>query len=321
MHRFLSHHGLSKQVVSDGNQIERRSFEAEYAGDIWQGDVMHGPNITTEHGQRKVYLVTLMDDASRLICHSGFYLSETALSIEHALKEALLKRGLPKKLIVDNGPAYRASSMQTICARLNIRLVYCRPYEPQGKGKLERWHRTLRTEFLPEVDLSSINGLADLNARLWVWLERAYHQRPHSSLTDKLTPLARWQQDLLKVRQLGSTACDLDSYFYHRIKRTVNKNGAVNWQGDPFEVSYELCGQEVYLVVDPHEDKVLGIESLEYEDLGAVHPQNKHANCNRARQRPKKAETTKSSKGLVDVLFENNKDIYDITQLELNEED
>lgn len=320
VHRFLSRHGLSKQIVSDGNQIERRSFEAEYAGDIWHGDVMHGPSITTEHGQRKVYLVTLMDDASRLICHSGFYLSETAVSIEHALKEALLKRGLPKKFIVDNGPAYRSLSLQTICARLDIRLVYCRAYEPQGKGKLERWHRVVRAEFLSEIDLKAIKGIADLNARLWVWIEHAYHQRPHSGINEKLTPRVRWQQDLLKVQPLGGLAKDLDSYFYHRIKRTVGKDGVVKWQGNPFEVPYELSGQDVYLVVDPHEEKALGVESLEYEHLGAVHPLDKHANCHRRRQRPDKAEPRVSSKGLVDALYENSKDIYDITQLELNEE-
>ncbi len=320
VHRLLKRNGLSQRVVSDSNQIERRSFEAEYAGDIWYGDVMHGPHVMTKKGKRKVYLVTFMDDASRLVCHSSFYLSETAISIEHALKEALLKRGLPKKLIVDNGPAYRSASLQTICARLKINLIYGRPYEPQSKGKLERWHRTLRADFLPEIDLASITSLEDLNARLWIWLEHDYHQRSHSGLEDKLTPIARWQQDLLKVQPLGSLACELDSYFLHRIKRTVRKDGVLRWEGEQLEVPYELCGQTIYLVVDPHDEKALHVESLEYEYLGPVHPLDKRANCNRKRQRPVLAELNAPSKGLVDLMYENSKDIYDVTHTDINED-
>src|SRR3546814_5509931 len=82
-----------------------------------------------------------MDDASRLITHSAFCLGETALDIEGVLKQALLKRGACRKLVVDNGAAYRAQTLQGICVRLGVQLIYCRPYAPEGKGKLERWHR------------------------------------------------------------------------------------------------------------------------------------------------------------------------------------
>lgn len=134
LHRFLQSKNLSKRVLNDADKIERRSFVAEHAGDMWQGDVMHGPTITTPKGQRKVYLVSLLDDASRLICHNAFCFGETALDIEGVLKQALLKRGLPKKILIDNGPAYKSESLQMICARLGIRLVYCRPYEPAAKA-------------------------------------------------------------------------------------------------------------------------------------------------------------------------------------------
>jgi hypothetical protein len=127
----------------------------------------------------------LLDDASRLIVHSAFCLSETALDIEGVLKQALLKRGIPKKLVIDNGPAYRAASLQGICARLKIRLVYCRPHEPEGKGKLERYHRTFREQFLNEIHTHHMTCLAELNARLWAWVEHVYHQNPHSELEDK----------------------------------------------------------------------------------------------------------------------------------------
>jgi putative transposase len=176
VHRLLKAHGISRIAGPSVVPDEKRSFVAEHAGSIWYGDVMHGPTLSLGGRRMKTYLVSLMDDASRLVAHSAFCLSETALDIEGVLKQALLKRGIPKMIVVDNGAAYRASTLQGICARLSIRLVYCRPYAPEGKGKLERWHRTLREQFLAELDATHIRDLADLNARLWAWLEQVYHR-------------------------------------------------------------------------------------------------------------------------------------------------
>jgi putative transposase len=136
VHRFLKQQKLSKRVIQDSHTIERRAFVAEHAGDIWHGDVLHGPSIQTPGGMRKTYLVSLLDDASRLMAHSAFCLGETALDIEGVLKQAVLKRGVPHKLIIDNGSAYRSHTLQSICAILEIRLVYCRAYEPQGKDSV-----------------------------------------------------------------------------------------------------------------------------------------------------------------------------------------
>ncbi|REE18463.1 homeodomain-containing protein [Paraburkholderia sp. BL23I1N1] len=132
VHRLLQANGLSRIIGSASLPEEKRSFVAEHAGSIWYGDVLHGPHLSLGRGRRKTYLASLMDDASRLIAHSAFCFSETAIDIEGVLKQALLKRGVPKMLIVDSGAAYRASTLQGICARLSIRLVHCRPYAPEG---------------------------------------------------------------------------------------------------------------------------------------------------------------------------------------------
>lgn len=285
VHRFLKTINLSRRTVSDAATIERRSFTAEHAGDIWYGDVMHGPYISTPGGMRKVYLVSLMDDTSRLITHSAFCFGETALDIEGVLKQAILKRGVPKKLIIDNGAAYRSDSLQGICARLKIRIIYCRPYEPEGKGKLERYHRTFRELFLNEINLQAIHNIEDLNARLWVWVEETYHKRPHQGLNNQ-TPLAIWQRDLLHIQPLGSFAKNIDNVFYHRFKRYVRKDGTISWNGKIFEVPYELSNLEVVLVADPHANQALWVESKDGNNLGAVTPLDVNANLHRHRQRP-----------------------------------
>ena len=284
IHRLLQQHGLSRPVGAASTPDEKRSYVTQFAGSVWYGDVLHGPSITVAGRQRKTYLVSLMDDASRLIAHSAFTLCETALAIEGVLKQALLKRGVPLKLVVDNGAAYRAQTLQGICARLGIQLIHCRPYAPEGKGKLERWHRTVRDQFLSELELARLTGLDDLNARLWAWLEQVYHQRPHGGLAAGVTPLARYQQDLPRIRSLGARAAVLDALFWHRVRRYVRRDGTVAYLGGRFEVPYELAGKTVLLVVDPHLGQVVGIENDAGESLGRATVLDAVANSQRRRR-------------------------------------
>jgi len=312
VHRLLQAHGLSRPSGAPSEPEEHRAYVAEHAGDIWYGDVMHGPRVPMDGRLRKAYLVSLMDDASRLIVHSAFHPGETALDIEAVLKQAVLKRGLPVKLVIDNGPAYRAKTLQGICARLGIHLVYCRPYHPEGKGKLERWHRTFRNQFLSELDETRIRDLSDLNARLWAWLETVYHRTAHRSL-DGQTPLARYQQDLARIRTLGAMAARLDALFHHRVTRLVRNDGTVSYLDRRFEVPYELSGQSVRLVVDPHTRQVIGVEDDNGESLGAATPLDALANVHRRRRQPRAIETPTSgtTDNAVEMAY---RDYYDHTE-------
>jgi len=312
VHRLLQAHGLSRPSGAPSEPEEHRAYVAEHAGDIWYGDVMHGPRVPMDGRLRKAYLVSLMDDASRLIVHSAFHPGETALDIEAVLKQAVLKRGLPVKLVIDNGPAYRAKTLQGICARLGIHLVYCRPYHPEGKGKLERWHRTFRNQFLSELDTTRLRDLSDLNARLWAWLETVYHRTAHSGL-DGQTPLTRYQQDLARIRTLGAMATRLDALFHHRVTRLVRNDGTVSYLERRFEVPYELSGQSVRLVVDPHTRQVIGVEDDNGESLGAATPLDALANVHRRRRQPRAIETPASgaTDNAVEMAY---RDYYDYTE-------
>jgi len=289
LHRLLQQHGLSRVTGRASLAEEKRSFVAASANAIWYGDVMHGPRVPVRGRLAKTYLVTLFDDASRLVAHSAFCPGETALDIEGVLKQALLKRGLPRKLVVDNGAAYRAQTLQGICARLGIHLIHCRPYAPEGKGKLERWHRTCRDQFLSELDARFISSLEDLNARLWAWLEQVYHHAPHAGL-EGMTPLARYQKDLPQIRTLGTLAPQLDALFLHRVSRFVRKDGTVSFEGQRFEVPFELSGKTVRLVVDPHAGRVVGVEDENGATLGCATPLDALANLDRPRCKPAPAE-------------------------------
>jgi putative transposase len=235
------------------------------------------------------------------VAHSAFCLGETALDIEGVLKQALLRRGVPIKLVVDNGAAYRASTLQSLCARLGIHLIFCRPYRPEGKGKLERWHKTVRQQFLSELDERRIADLPDLNARLWAWLEQVYHRTEHGGLQG-LTPLARYQRDLPRIRSLGARAAQLDALFHHRIRRLVRKDGTVSYQGQRFEVPFELSGRTIRLVVDPHVGRVVGVEDDAGVSLGQATALDAVANSHRTRRKSTPADAAIGARQSVNLI-------------------
>jgi hypothetical protein len=111
--------------------------------------------------------------------------------------------------------------------------------------------------------------------------------------------LARFQQDLVQIRQLGQKAAQLDAIFYHRVKRKVRKDGSVSYQGCDFEVPYELSGKTVRLVVDPHVQQVVGVEDEDGNSRGAATPLDALANCQRRRRQPATANTTTATTKLV----------------------
>jgi len=113
VYRFLHSHQLMRPLTA---YPDRRKFEAELPNDLWQSDVMHGPLVTAEPRQRKAYLIAFIDDHSRLVPHARFYLSEKLEAFLDAFEKALLKRGLPRKLYVDNGAAYRSRHLEYISA-------------------------------------------------------------------------------------------------------------------------------------------------------------------------------------------------------------
>ncbi|CAO0823965.1 transposase [Desulfarculales bacterium] len=93
-----------------------------------------------------------------------------------ALRQALLKRGLSRKLYFDNGPAFRPHHLGEITASLGIALVQSSPYVPQGRGKIEKFFCTARSQLLPRF---MGDTLRDINEALECWIRDVYHQHKH----------------------------------------------------------------------------------------------------------------------------------------------
>jgi transposase InsO family protein len=250
VHRLLSRHGLMEKRPQQPSSKDRRRFAFDKAGELWMSDVMHGPAVTTENGRkRKSYLIGLLDDATRVVPYAAFALSENTAAFLGVLQQALLRRGVPKRLYVDNGAAYRSHHLALVCAKLGVTLIHARPYQPQAKGKQERWFRTVRMQLLPTLAAADLISLEALNRRLWAWVEGEYHQSPHRGL-DSITPFDRWAMAASDIR-LVSPECDLDELFLFEQKRKVQRDRTVSLHGVVYEVDASLVGETVTLRFDP----------------------------------------------------------------------
>jgi transposase InsO family protein len=248
VYRFL--HAQNLMNPPEGQKQDRRKFEAELPNDIWQSDVMHGPMVTVGERKRKSYLIAFIDDHSRLIPYARFYLSEKLASFLDAFEKALLKRGLPRKLYVDNGAAYRSKHLEHITASLGIALIHAKPYKPEGKGKIERWFRTLRGQFLTQVGQMSLD---ELNGAFDLWIREVYHQRVHSATGQK--PLDRFTS---RMECLRASPDDLKDHFRMIARRRVAKDRTLTLDGNLFEAPVKLIGQRVDLLY--HKDSPKSVE-------------------------------------------------------------
>jgi transposase InsO family protein len=250
VHRLLSRHNLMSRAADSSAGKDRRRFAFEKANELWMSDVMHGPSVLGEsRRKRKSYLIGLLDDATRLVPYAAFAFAENTTAFLPVFKLAILRRGIPKRLYVDNGALYRSTQLALVCAKLGITLIHARPYLPQGKGKQERWFRTVRMQLLPTLNDADLLNLDALNRRLWAWVEAEYHHHPHRGLDDQ-TPLDRWAMAAGEVR-LPGPECDLDEICLFEIKRRVQKDRTVSLQGVVYEVEASLVGQTVTLRFDP----------------------------------------------------------------------
>ena len=250
VHRLLSQKGLMAKRPEDPTSKDRRHFAFDRANELWMSDVMHAVAVTVEGKRRhKTYLIAFLDDATRVVPFACFALSENTAAFLPVLEQAIRRRGLPKRLYVDNGSVYRSHHLSLVCAKLGITLIHSRPYVPQGRGKQERFFRTVRMQLMPTLGPDDTASLDALNRRLWAWIESEYHQRPHKGL-DGETPLDKWAQVSDEVR-LPEPGTDLGALFLFEEKRKVARDRTVSLRGVLYEVDALLVGCTVTLRFDP----------------------------------------------------------------------
>jgi len=288
VHRLLSRAGLMHKARAEdaASAQDRRRFAFVDAGQLWMSDVMHGPSVAIPgRGRRKTYLIAFLDDATRVVPYCAFALSENTQAFLPVFKQALLRRGIPQRLYVDNGANFRSQQLALVCAKLGVALIHARPYQPQGKGKMERWFRTARSQLVSRLGSADTDSLDTLNRRLWAWVEGEYHQAPHRGL-DEQTPLDRWAMSAERIR-LPGPHLDLEALFLFEAKRRVQRDRTVSLNGTLFEVDAALVGHAVTLRYDPSAPPARGVEVWHDEQfVSRATPLDAYANCFVRRHRP-----------------------------------
>jgi len=257
LYRFLRLRGLTTNQLLAEPSTARKKFEAQFANQIWQSDMLFGPWVERPGGgKRQVFLQATLDDASRLIPHAQFYPDQGLDSFLDCLRQAIAARGVPVRLYMDNAKIYRSPQLARIAASVGILIVHTPPYQPEGRGKIERIFRSIREQFLADLDPKTLLTLEQLNERLWQWIDTFYHRSEHSAL--QTTPLLRWQRDIEQVRQLPP-ATDLRRLFFHRVDRLVRRDSTFLLHGRFFEAPPQLAGKRIEVRFDPLERNQLEI--------------------------------------------------------------
>ena len=218
-------------------------FEAEAPNVRWTGDALHGPTVAG----RKAILFAFIDDHSRMLTGYRWARREDTVRLEAALRTGLAARGVPDSIYVDNGSAFVDKQLLRACASLGIRLTHSRPGQPAGRGKIERFFRTVRDQFLVEIGPGrQLDTMAELNTLFTAWVETVYHRREHSETGQ--SPHERWSAANPPVLP---TPAQLREAFLWSEWRTVTKTATVGLHGNQYEVDAALVGRKVELVFDP----------------------------------------------------------------------
>ena len=251
LQRLFGRLELDRAAGQDGSQPAFGRFEADRPSELWTGDALHGPAV----GGRKAYLFAFIDDHSRAVMGARWAFHEDVVRLAAALRPALASRGVPESVYVDNGSAFVDAWLLRACAVLGIKLVHSRPGRPQGRGKIERFFRTVRDQFLVEfagrgdaADGSPAAEIAELNRLFSAWVAAGYHRAVHSETGQP--PLQRWAAGIPNPLPLPSPD-QLREAFLWSERRAVKKTATVSLHGNLYQVDPSLVGLTVELVFDP----------------------------------------------------------------------
>jgi transposase InsO family protein len=239
--RVVKQYELLKPEEDSLNK-HRLAFAKAHANEMWQADTLYGPFVSPNGSPVPTRLIAFVDDASRVCCHGQFFLAENVDTLIESLRAAFYKRGVPHSLYVDNGSIYVSKEIIQICARVGCLLHHTPVRDGAAKGKVERFFRTVRDQFLArELDLSS---LAALNRQFTLWVEEHYNAQVHSILG--MSPLDRFALDRKGVRFLPPNEAN-DELFFVEEERQVRADNTFSFKSLRWEAPRHLPDRTLHL--------------------------------------------------------------------------
>ncbi len=268
----------ANNITFESHEIKpRKAFEAPHINILWTADFMHGPFAAEGRKKLKTYLCAIIDDYSRLITGACFFLSEHSLSLQKTLKQAVLTYGIPHRFYCDNGKVFSSGYIHMVCAKLGTALIHSKPYDSPSRGKIERFFRTVRDMFIPNLYIEhKVFSLQELNTAFSRWLLDEYNNNTHKGIND--TPMDRYLADMPDVSIRTIVSAEADHYFHHTIFRTVKNDSTVTVDNCLYEVPSKYIGKkiEIRYPLDNPEDLRIFEENNQVAVLTKL---DKHFNC------------------------------------------
>ena len=215
---------------------EVRSYEAEYVGSLWHLDFHHGSlKVITHRGRwQRPIVLGILDDHSRLCCHLQWYLSETAEDLVHGLSQAIQKRGLPRALMTDNGPAMIADEVTEGLLRLGMVHEKTLPYSPYQNGKQESFWANLEGRLMEMLGGVSELTLDFLNEATQAWVEIEYNRAVHRETS--CSPVERFSQAPDVLRSSPSSNALREAFRLDTTRRQRKSDGTISLDAVRFEI-------------------------------------------------------------------------------------
>lgn len=237
--RFVKKHDLKS--ARNPSMRDRKAFEEDSFGKMWQADTCYLPHITEGGQRRRVFCIMIIDDHSRFLVGGGLFYNDNAYNFQKVLKAAVAAYGIPAKLYVDNGCSYSNEQLSLICGSIGTVLLHTKVRDGASKAKIERQFRTLKETWLYTLDLDSILSLAQFNSLLRDYM-RSYNTSMHSGIG--CAPLERYQKTRSAIRMPKSREW-LDECFLNRITRKVNKDSTVSIDRVSYDVPMQFISSKV----------------------------------------------------------------------------
>ena len=269
--RFINQMMMTERLT---NNQDMRRYERPHINEVWCGDSSVGPYLKTDDGKKhRVYVIALIDDASRFITGVDVFFNDTFVNLMSVMKSAVSKYGKPAVFNFDNGSAYKNHQMELLAARIGTTISYCRPYTPTQKAKIERWFRTLKDHWMASLDMRDFHTLDELRGSLLAFV-RNYNQAAHSALKGK-SPQERFFSEPELIRRLPDDG--LEHSFLLEIERRVSADSVIVIDQVEYEVDYRFAKQRITLRYSPDMNEIYVVEAD--GTLTPIHLLNKHDNA------------------------------------------
>ena len=238
---------LALELKTTTNQDMRR-YERPHINEVWCGDSSVGPYLRTPDGKKhKVYIIALIDDASRFIVGIDIFFNDNFINLMSVIKSAVAKYGRPQMFNFDNGSSYKNKQMELLAARIGSVIHYDQPYTPTQKAKIERWFRTMKDQWMSSLDIRDFHSLDELRGNLFAYVQK-YNQTVHSSLGGN-SPQDRFFSEPNRIRRL--TDEEIENSFLLEIERRVSSDSVIVIDQVEYEVDCRFAKQRIKLRYSP----------------------------------------------------------------------